>query len=218
VTDRGPARCRLTGLFSFGMGISNQKELNDLYDEMRRLYKNQQKLLHHLRSFEVQTRRSFKSILNGVKTEHLKARANFVFETKLRDLRQVSDKLLVGLYQALMGRLDPHLVSAHELRTTLDGLEKKAKVMGLKLAPLENDIKILFSLPITTLLKDRALHMWLTVPLVSVDSPIFDIFSVTHEPIPHKGLLFGLEPRKPYLAVDARKELHLNFDEVDLNA
>jgi len=170
----------LTGLFSFGVGVSNQKELHNLYEETQRLDENQQKLLHHLRTFEQRTEASIKSILTGVRTEYLKTKANLVFDTKVRDLRQTCDKMLVGLYQALMGQLDPHLVSAHELRTALDGLEK-AKAVGLKLAPLENDIEILFSLPITTLLKDGALHMWLTVPLISIDSPIFDIFSITHE-------------------------------------
>jgi len=166
----------------------------------------------------VHTQRSFKSLLTGVQTEHLKTKATYVFDSKLCNLRQVSDKLLVGLYKGLMGQLDPHLVSTHELPMALDGLAAKAKAVGLKLAPVENDFEVLFSLPITTMLKDGALHLWLTVPLISVDSPIFDIFSVTHEPVPHKGLLFGLAPRKPYFAVDARRQLHLNFDEADLNA
>jgi len=208
----------LSGIFSFGMNVLSRKELDHLYEETKRLDENQHRLLHKIqlneKAYEEILEKSLRKLADGM----VKERARELFAQLKHKLKDTKDKAVVGFYQALRGNLDPHLVSPTELKRGLEGLEDRASKMGLKIAPVENMQEILFSLPISVLMKGDELHMWISVPLVSIDSPIFDIYRVEHEPIPRKGLLFGLRSQKPYLAVDARRELHLDFNEADLNA
>jgi hypothetical protein len=53
----------------------------------------------------------------------------------------------------------------------------------MKVAPMDNRMELLFSAPVTTFFDRDIIHVWVSVPLIPEEAPVFELLHLQHQPI-----------------------------------
>jgi hypothetical protein len=118
----------------------------------------------------------------------------------------------------MAGQLDPAIVSVPDLKRGLQRLERQARKVGMRVAPMENQVEVLFSAPVTTLFEDGLIHVWISVPLIPEEAPVFELLHLSHQPVPMGDFLVELDASGSYLAVDHLRRMHASVTATELAA
>jgi hypothetical protein len=207
-----------SGLFSLGLGIKNQEELEALRQVTETLDDNQQLLLHSLGKLQAETVAEFKELNQRLSWSEYQSRVDFLASHAKAHLRLASHEWINGAYLLLRGQLDSTVISPHELAEGKRLLAEKCRRAGLQMAQIDNELEILFSLPVTATLEDGRIQVWVSVPVIQENSPVFDLLRLAHVPIPFEDYMVELAPRDAYLAVDASRRLHADISASELAA
>jgi hypothetical protein len=145
-------------------------------------------------------------------------RLNYKVSQAMDSLREVARDWVHGVYLLLHGQLDATIISPKDLSNGLKQLDENCRKVGMKVAPMDNHLEILFSLPVSAVVDQGKIHVWISVPVIQENSPTFNLLCLTHVPIPLGNYMVELAPVEAYLAVDAQKCLHADISTEELGA
>lgn len=205
-------------LFSLGLGVKNEGELRALHEATESLKENEQALLHSLGALSLRVEADYSELKASMLWAEYAARLDSLSRQAVEQLESATQRWIDGLYLLLRGQLHASVISPEDLRKGRKRLEVQCQRQGLRIAPIDNDIEILFSLPVSAVLEDGRLHVWISVPVIQVNSPVFDLLRLTHVPLPLEEYMIELISEDAYLAVDAQRQLHADVNAAELAA
>jgi hypothetical protein len=160
-----------SAIFSFGLGISTEVELKNLRDTTNGIAKNQRFIVAQLVELARETDKELDLAVEQIHWAFVHSNLNQKLIRCVDHLREDARRWTQGLYHLMAGQLDPAIVSVPDLRRGLQQLEEEARNVGMKVAPMENRIEILFSAPVTTYFEDDVINVWVSVPLIPEELP-----------------------------------------------
>jgi hypothetical protein len=207
-----------SAIFSFGLGISTEVELKNLRDTTNGIAKNQRFIVAQLVELARETDKELDLAVEQIHWAFVHSNLNQKLIRCVDHLREDARRWTQGLYHLMAGQLDPAIVSVPDLRRGLQQLEEEARNVGMKVAPMENRIEILFSAPVTTYFEDDVINVWVSVPLIPEETPVFELLHLEHQPIQMDQYLVELDAGDGYLAVDHLRRVHALMTATELAA
>jgi hypothetical protein len=207
-----------SAIFSFGLGISTEVELKNLRDTTNGIAKNQRFIVAQLVELARETDKELDLAVEQIHWAFVHSNLNQKLIRCVDHLREDARRWTQGLYHLMAGQLDPAIVSVPDLRRGLLQLEEEARNVGMKVAPMENRIEILFSAPVTTYFEDDVINVWVSVPLIPEETPVFELLHLEHQPIQMDQYLVELDAGDGYLAVDHLRRVHALMTATELAA
>jgi hypothetical protein len=206
---------------ALGLGIANRVQLEELQQQVEGMEERQNEILTSIETLEDTFNANSAKVTQAL--EQGKWR-DFVqsAETEVRfGFEELDDKLdswTQGFYHLLHGKLDPAFVSPAELRTGLDSIQSLAQEQGMRVVPFAAEVELLFTMPISGILNDTGLHIFITVPLLPGGAPVLQLYKVGHEPVElHEGKYVDFSLDRDYLAVDQSRSVHVDFSAAELS-
>jgi hypothetical protein len=207
-----------SAIFSFGLGVSTELELKSLRDTTNGLAKNQKFIVAQLVELARETDKELNLAVDQIHWAFIHSNINQKLVRCVDHLREDANRWTQGLYHLMAGQLDPAIVSVPDLRRGLLLLEEEARRVGMKVAPMDNRMEVLFSAPVTTFFEHDTIHVWVSVPLIPEEAPVFELLHLQHQPIPLGEYLVELDAGSSYLAVDHLRRVHVQMSATELAA
>ena len=204
-----------TALISFGLGITSKMDLSDLTTAVGNLNNNQQLVFASLKDL-AKTQVNFRLQLNRFHYNIIDSEVEKQTREALRVLENAGRRWMNGLYSLARGELTAEIVSVKELSHGLELVQRDAARVGMRVAPMDNLMESLFSLPVSTMAEGDTVHVWISVPLVPLEAPVMDVIHLEHVPVPFGEYLVALDSTAPYLAIDASRRFHRELSASDL--
>jgi hypothetical protein len=151
-------------IFSFGLGVLTELELKSLRDTTNGLAKNQKFIVAQLVELARETDKELNLAVDQIHWAFIHSNINQKLVRCVDHLREDANRWTQGLYHLMAGQLDPAIVSVPDLRRGLLLLEEEARKVGMKVAPMDNRMEVLFSAPVTTYFEHDIIHVWVSVP------------------------------------------------------
>ena len=206
----------LSGLFSLGLGLANHQALEALYADTQDLAKNQKALLHSLGVLKQEVTADLAELQEELNWIAYKNELEHKVDIMLHSAEDATRRWIQGVYLLLRGQLDASIISPSDLRSGFEQLSENCKSSGMRIAPMENTVEVLFSIPVSTAVVDGKIHVWIPVPVVQENSPTFDVLKLTHVPLPLREFMVELAAEGVHLAVDSDRTLHKDMSSTDL--
>jgi hypothetical protein len=208
-----------SAIFSFGLGHFNGVELKNLRETTNGLAKNQRFIVAQLVEL---ARETDKELDLAVESDPLGLHP-LQDQPKACQVRRSSprgrSKMDARLVSPDGGTARPsNCFSARSDAAASTLVEEEARRVGMKVAPMENRMEILFSAPVTTYFEDDVIHVWVSVPLIPEEAPVFELLHLSHQPIPMDEYLVELDAGDGYLAVDHLRRVHALMSATELAA
>jgi hypothetical protein len=171
-------------IFSFGLGVSTELELKSLRDTNNGLAKNQKFIVAQLVELARETDKEVNLVVDQIHWAFIHSNLNQKLIRCVDHLREDAKGWSQGLYHLMAGQLDPAIVSVPDLRRGLLLLKDEVRRVGMKVAPMDNRMEVIFSAPVTTYFDHDTIHVWVSVPLIPEEVPVFELLHLQHQPIP----------------------------------
>jgi hypothetical protein len=207
-----------SAIFSFGLGISTEIELKNLREMTNGLAKNQRFIVAQLVELARETEKELGLAIESFHWAFINTQINQKLVRCVDHLREDARRWTQGLYHLMAGQLDPAIVSVPDLRRGLRLVEEQARRVGMRVAPMQNRMEVLFSAPVTTYFEENVIHVWVSVPLIPEEAPVFELLHLFHQPVPMDEYLVELDAGSTYLAVDHLRRVHAPMSSTELAA
>ena len=210
------------GVVSLGFGVASQYQLANLEDRVDALKTGEERLMEKLEEHAARAQRNFGQLnasLSALQWEMRLAEERTAAGLEARFLDEAVRGYIAAAYQALAGLLHPTFVGPEELREGLKRMEAEAAPRGMKPVPFERPMETFFSMPVSALINGTGLHLYVSVPMVPIAAPDFEVLRLTAPPMAvDRDVFLELMPEKELLVIDQRRELHTELSAADLAA
>lgn len=209
-------------VIALGLGVANTAQIFDLTNKIERMQGEADELLVAVRAIETQVETGLKeanrSILHNQWDRFLQKEAARI-RWEVEKVEKETDDWERGFFHVLQGTLDPAFVSIPDLERGLDIMRKQARKYGMKIAPFETPLEVFFTMPVSVVLNATGVHLFVSVPMIPVNVPVFDLIKVSHPPIHVVGDRFlELRTSEVYLAIDSQRKLSKEVTPTELAA
>lgn len=141
----------------------------------------------------------------------------FSIKTQALSIKNHLDGIEIGLYNLLKGQLTPYLISIETIQKGIDKLRTSVVKTGYRLSTYDANEALQLKSSFVSL-KNGTILALLHLPIFKTQSTLY-IYK--YVPIPltsnENGSTLIIQPNENYLAVSLKEELHMEFDESDLN-
>ena len=207
---------------SLGFGVGSQYQLDSLEDRVNEQRSGQERLLAKLEDHAERAQRNFERLnatLSGfqweIRVDNAKrgaARESDILDRALSDYR-------TAFYQTLAGLLHPAFVTPEELGEGIEQMRTEAATKGMQPVPFEQPLEAFFSMPVSAVLNETGLSLYVSVPLVPIAAPMFEVLRLVSPPLAvSPGVFVQLVPERDMLVIDERRALHAEVSAADLAA
>ena len=207
---------------SLGFGVASQYQLASLGDRVDALKTGEEKLMERLEEHAERAQRNFGQLnasLSALQWEMRLTEERTVAGYEARFLDEAVRDYIAAAYHTLSGLLHPAFVSPEELREGLQRMEDEAAPRGMRPVLFERPMEAFFSMPVSALLNGTGLHLYVSVPMVPIAAPDFEVLRLIAPPMAlGRDVFLELLPEKDLLVIDQRRELHAEMSAADLAA
>ena len=199
-------------IISIGLGVVNTDQINDLTRRVERMETDAEELLVSVKAIEAQVNNGLeeanRSIVWSEWDRFLEREARRI-RMEIAEVEERTDEYERGFFHAMQGTLDPAFVSLPDLNRGLAKMKAQARRYGMAVAPFETPIEVFFTMPVSVVLNGSGVHLFLSVPMVPVKVPVFELVRISHPPI-HlaQDRFLELSTDDIYLAIDHEKKMH----------
>jgi len=203
-------------LLSFGLGIKNTKELSDLHEVTQQLSNDRDILLAKLTILEHDFNERFANIVKRHRILDFKEKILELEHRLHQYFYDETNRWRQGMYKLYRGELDPNIISITDMTRGFDRIKHFGRKVGMVPAPIENQIELFFSLPVTAMVQGNDVHVWVSIPFVLKHSPAFEVLRLTHVPVPFGNYMVQLDTSDTYLLIDQQRTVHAEISSVEL--
>ena len=204
-----------TSLISFGLGITSKSEVADLKAAVDNLGDNQRFLVATMTEL-ARAQLKYEFTLEQTRWGIFDSKLVAAKRDAIMQLEAAGRAWTRGLFHLVRGELDPSVITVDELAKGLALVQQRASQVGMRVAPMENQMESLFSLPATTMVEGTTIHVWVSVPLIPDEMSVLEVLHLEHVPLPFDKYMVSLNSKAPYLAIDASRRMHIELSASDL--